>query len=48
MKLEKMQAGITLYDVHRYKMGNTTMSTVGVWHVYVKEVNSDMGFIVAS
>lgn len=48
MKLEKMTAGMTLYDVHRYKMGNTSMSTVGVWEVYVKEVDVERGFIVAS
>lgn len=48
MKIEKMKAGMVVYDVHRYKMGNTTMSTVGIWHVYVKEVNCEQGYIVAS
>lgn len=48
MKLEKMKAGMTVYDVHSHKMGNTCMSTVGIWHVYVKEVNVEQGFIIAS
>jgi hypothetical protein len=32
---------MTLYDVHSYRMGNTTMRSVGVWNVHVLEVNED-------
>ncbi len=39
MKFEKIKAGDTLYDVHSYRMGNTTIRTVGVWSVRVVEVN---------
>lgn len=38
IKFEKIQAGMTLYDRHRHKMGNTTMTTLGEWPVYIKEV----------
>lgn len=41
MKFEKIKPGMTLYDVGRHKMGNTTMSTVGVWHVLVISVDAD-------
>lgn len=37
--LRKLKAGDMLYDVHRHKMGNTTMSTVGVWTVRIIEVH---------
>ena len=35
MKFEKIKEGMTLYDVHTYKMGNTSMRSVGVWPVLV-------------
>ena len=39
IKFEKIVAGMTLYDRHRTKMGNTTMSCLGEWKVRVLEVN---------
>lgn len=39
MKFEKLKPGMTVYDVGRHKMGNTTLSTVGVWHVCIISVN---------
>lgn len=39
MKFDKLEAGMTLYDVGTYRMGNTSMRSVGVWPVYVKEID---------
>lgn len=41
MKFEKIQPGMVLYDVHSYKMGNTTRSSVGVWEVRVISVDQE-------
>lgn len=38
IKFEKIQAGMTLYDRHKYKMGNTTLRSIGEWSVRVLEV----------
>lgn len=48
MKFEKLQPGMTVYDVGRHKMGNTTMSTVAVWSVHVIEVDSERRRVTAS
>lgn len=47
-KIEKLKAGDIVYDVGRTKMGNTTMRTVGVWHVYIKEVDLEARAVKAS
>lgn len=47
MKFEKIKAGDTLYDVHSYRMGNTTMRSVGVWDVYVVSINQAEGYALA-
>lgn len=39
VSIDTLKAGDVLYDCHRHKMGNTTMSTMGVWLVYIKEVD---------
>jgi hypothetical protein len=44
--LSKLKPSDVLYDVHSQKMGNTTMTTMGVWTVMVKEVHDT--HIVAS
>lgn len=41
MKFDKLEVGMTLYDVGTYRMGNTTMRSVGVWTVYVKEIDTE-------
>jgi len=38
VKYETIRAGDVLYDVHRVKMGNTTMSRLGWWPVYVESI----------
>ena len=46
IKFEKIKEGMILYDVHKHKMGNTTMSSVGVWPVRIIELK-DNGAIVS-
>jgi hypothetical protein len=41
MKFEKLQPGMVLYDVHSHKMGNTTMTSIGVWTVRVISVDHE-------
>lgn len=46
--LEKIKVGDVLYDVHRTRAGNTTMTVQGIWEVYVKEVHIDEGYALCS
>lgn len=48
MKLEKMQPGQVVYDVHSHKMGNTTINTVGVWSVKIISINLEKQTVQAS
>ena len=48
MKFEKLQPGVTVYDVGRTKMGNTTRTTVSVWPVHVISVDYENRTVVAS
>lgn len=48
MKFEKLQPGMTVYDVGRHKMGNTTLTTVAWWSVRVLEVDTERRRVVAS
>lgn len=41
MKFEKIQPGMTLYDVHSTRMGNTTMRSLGTWQVKVLEIDTE-------
>lgn len=41
IKFEKIEAGMKLMDVHRTRMGNTTMSEWGLWYVRVISVDRD-------
>jgi hypothetical protein len=38
---DKIKPGDVLYDVHRQRMGNTTMARLGCWSVRVIEVNRE-------
>jgi hypothetical protein len=40
IKFEKIQPGMVLWDRHREKMGNTTMSRLGEWRVEVISVDA--------
>ncbi len=48
MKIEKLKPGMTVYDVHRQKMGNTNISSVGTWSVYIIDVDVDKQIVTAS
>ena len=39
IKFEKIEPGMELLDIHREKMGNTTMSEWGLWKVKVISVD---------
>lgn len=41
MKISKLKPGDIAYVLHRHKMGNTTISTISVWRVSIKEVHDD-------
>lgn len=41
MKISDLKPGQILFDVHSHRMGNTTMRTLGVWRVLVKEVDPE-------
>lgn len=48
MKLEKLQPGQIVFDVHSYRMGNTTMRTMGCWSVRIVAVDLERGTVRAS
>lgn len=41
IKFEKIAPGMILLDIHREKMGNTTMSEWGLWKVLVVSVDRE-------
>ena len=41
IKFGKIKAGDILYDVHSYRMGNTTLRSLGIWAVSVISVNDN-------
>jgi hypothetical protein len=43
-----VRAGDTLYDVHRTKLGNTTMSELGWWRVEIKSIDPSGNGVIAS
>jgi hypothetical protein len=48
IKFQKITAGMTLLDIHREKMGNTTMSEWGLWKVSVISVDPEKRTAVVS
>jgi hypothetical protein len=48
MKFENLKPGMLVYDVGRSKMGNTTLSTVGVWRVRIESVDVEARRVTAS
>lgn len=48
MKFEKLKPGMTVYDVHSYRMGNTTMRTLGTWRVRIHSVDAEKRSCMAS
>lgn len=43
IKWERVQAGQTLYDIHRERAGNTSMTRVGCWEVAVVSIDHAAG-----
>ena len=41
MKISSLKPGDTAWQLYRHKMGNTTISTLSVWRISVKEVHED-------
>lgn len=41
IKFEKIEPGMTLYDRHRERMGNTTMTRMGEWPVKIISVDTE-------
>lgn len=48
MKIETLKPGMTVWQVGRHRMGNTTLSTVSVWPVVIVSVNPDHQTVVAN
>lgn len=48
MTLKKLKPGDTVYSIHRYKMGNTTIKTVGYYPVKIVSVDEEKRRVTAS
>lgn len=48
IKIEKLQPGMIVYDLHKHKMGNTVVMTWSVWKVEIIEVDVPNLKVVAS
>lgn len=48
MKFEKLQPGMTVYDVGSHQMGNTTLKTISVWAVKIVSVDPEKRSVQAS
>lgn len=48
IKFEKIEEGMTLYDVHSTRMGNTTIREQGLWRVRVIAVDTEKRKVLAS
>ena len=48
MTFDKLKPGMIVYDVQRYRMGNTTLRSVGVWKVRIISVDVETKTVIAS
>lgn len=48
IKFEKIEPGMTLLDIHRERMGNTTLREWGLWKVQVIAVDREKRTAVVS
>ena len=48
MKIESLKPGMVVYEVRRYKMGNTKMTSVDVYSIKIHKVDCSTGRVVAS
>ena len=47
MKISKLHPGMTVYDCHKTKRGNTSATTWGTWPVYVVSVDVEKETVYA-
>jgi hypothetical protein len=47
MKIENLKPGMTVWEVGRYKVGNTTLRSVGAWSVFIVSVDEPAGKVLA-
>jgi hypothetical protein len=45
IKISDLKVGDILHDVHRERVGNTTMSAEGHWLVYVRRIDDDFSWV---
>lgn len=48
MKIGSLEPGMVVFSLSRGKLGNTTLSTVSVHRVFIKEVDKENGVVTAS
>ena len=48
MTFDKLKPGMIVYDVHSYRMGNTSLRSVGVWDVQIVSVDVTREVVTAS
>ncbi len=48
MTFDKLRPGMEVYDVHAYRLGNTTLQSIGVWPVRIISVDAEMQTVQAS
>jgi hypothetical protein len=48
MKFESLKENSVVYDCHSYKMGNTKLSTLGIWSIKVHTIDKEKRTCVAS
>jgi hypothetical protein len=48
VKFEKLKPGLVVYSLTRHKMGNTTVSTLGVHRVHIVSVDTEREVVFAS
>ncbi len=48
MKIESLKEGMTVYDVHSHRMGNTVLRTLGCWQVKIVSIDPEHQSVMAS
>jgi hypothetical protein len=46
--ISRLKTGQILFDKHKTRMGNTTMTRWGLWRVLVIEIDPELQWIIAS
>ncbi len=48
MKITNLQPGQTVYDCHKSTLGNTSIRSMGIWHVHIISVDLERNTVEAS